>query len=335
MIETVAGVLFLGGIAASVGGVYATNRRRAWAAAEPLGLSVGLTLNLHGERDGFKIGCMLAEDRPNQHIQVDLDFRLPGNTQVRSVRGLGRMIADVVGERDVQLGNDLDPLLHIRGPLPEIRQLLTEPAVDAAIRALLAAEFQLLLEPSRLITKHAGDRYEGLAERVAQTLDLARALRDCWERPWADLVERLGLRDESTDDLRKLAGNVDGVALVVQQHKRTFAQTTLRVTAQLRTPLPLRTTLVHPAHGQGPSADLPDPILAGQVHARSDDPEALAARVCTDAVRGPLMEVVHGHPPSVVTSNRIGLLVPDSPLDPRPWVDVVLELEQALHEGAR
>ena len=100
--------------------------------------------------------------------------------------------------------------------------------------------------------------------------------------------------------------------------------------ATLGRALPEGTRVAHVASGAG-QVRLADPILDGMLSVETSDAPALAERVCDDAVRGPLLEVLHGHPGSVLTAETVTLYAPGRLRGTlQQTVDVVVELAHAL-----
>ena len=330
------GVVFLLAIAGAAGAVvYALQQRQEQSLAElrdRFGLEVvGTTpLRLTGVVAGRPVE-LRREDRGEQGatvVHIAVDFPLPPGFSMASATAADHLAERWLGRQDVQLGNELDDRLTLWGPRDDVRALLDLPAIAAQLRELLDDDVLLRFDDQGLQLHVRGVPIAVGVEAVQRALAFASALEDALARPWSELQRQLGLRDESDDRRRRLAGNVHGVPLIVQQHRPGRGDLVLRVTAQLTRPLPEATLLCHPDRGQGRSQPLGDPVL-DRLHVLGAT-EALRERLCRDEVRAPLMELLHGNPGSVLTADRIGVLLYDATLDPRPWVDRVLELERAL-----
>lgn len=326
-----AALMAMAGAAAVVG-----FSRNARAEAASAGLELGLLGQASGTVEGFAVQYRSSDNGSNpSKTTVELGFQLPElhvRTQGRSIDGVFDMLR---GRIDITLGTSFDQALHIHGAdKAAVRALLTDPAVQAAIRGVLGTFGELLITPRTVVTHQQGPLFDDVALKVNRAVALAVALRDRFEAPWKALGEAHGLTAVDTPDARVFEGEVGGASVRVEQARLAGGDVPLRVRVVLTRPLPPGTELVHIDRGKGPSAALADPILGAQVHAVSTDPDALSTRLSRDAVRGPLLEVVHGHPGSRVTSEAVELLVVPAPLDPKPAVDLALELERALREAS-
>ena len=302
----------------------------ARAAAEELQLHFDvLAWTMKGALDDFDVTCERFDGGQQTKITVNLGFQMPRGCHVRP-RGTFDGLANVVRGLDVQVGNDLDPKLDIRGSERDLKVLLNDPEVVAALDEILERDGYFWLTEDELTLIEPGNYVDDAVAWLRRSVRLPTRLRELWHEPWTSLRERLDLRDETDGAGRRLAGNAGGVPLVVQEHRHDASYPTLRVTAQLEDPLPDDTLVIHPSEGRRRRITFADPILEGHIHATSSDEDALIDRLCRDAVRGPLMDLIQGHPGSRLTSDRIGLMLPDAPLDPNGAVDLVLELEAAL-----
>jgi len=127
-------------------------------------------------------------------------------------------------------------------------------------------------------------------------------------------------------------GRVDGVQVSVQEtRKRSRYSTTVR--AALVRPLPAGTCLVRRRAKQPRprgARPLGDRMLDPMLTAISSDMPAVSARVCVQSVHAPLLEILHGHPNSKLTSSDIILRLV-GPIVGDCGTKLVAELHRALH----
>lgn len=197
---------------------------------------------------------------------------------------------------------DLTRALDIRGARPiEIADLLTHGHVHPVLVQTLATGGVLYVDGLELTLERAGHHLDHarrvLDEGVHLVQTLARARRDAW----LDLARERGL----VTDARAvhLTGLVDGIPMDVWFESGS-------VVARLQTPLPRGTLVLHADHAvpdQRTPTPLSDPVLDGRVVAYSTDPTTLRERLVHDEVRGPLLEVVHGYPGSMLTDTHVRL----------------------------
>ena len=170
----------------------------------------------------------------------------------------------------------------------------------------------------------------GAAKAALETLTrLARALRQRRARPVWSLERRMG-REPSPEPelLEELVGTIDGVELVVTLPYVDREEWKAKVVARLRTPLPNATRLFG---GSGRSTDLGDLVLdSAPLVIQTPDPQALNARIATDAVRGPLLDELCTYTDSELTTNELRIHRTEGALDIEGLVDRALELVNAL-----
>lgn len=237
-------------------------------------------------------------------------------------------LADMFGAADLQIGNGLDAQLRISAEDEAgAKELLGDPEVTRWFAAILKAEGRLELKGDQLEIRLRGRHTEQARKRLDEAVAVVRALAAVSERHWQGLVERHGLRADA--ELTELIGVIDGVDLEIRMEgdpPRTV------VRGRFHPPL---------ADGEWLAAarrDLDirfgDPILDGRLSVATPDAEALKARIATDAVRGPLLEVVMDHPDSrvegdavtLVARGRLGRRLPAA-------VDAVVALARGLSGG--
>ncbi|MBX2798295.1 MAG: hypothetical protein KTR31_11515 [Myxococcales bacterium] len=235
---------------------------------------------------------------------------------------------DAFGFTRIQLGSRLDRELRIRGAhAEEIRELLTDPEVQACLGALLTAQGGFHLRDGDLTIERCEPIGDGtrsiLEELVRLVLGLEAARRGSWEA----FAEGQGLALDW--GALRLTGEMRGVPLTIQG--LSGGPTTIR--AQLARVLPAATRVVRKESAKSGGA-LGDPVLDSLVSVQTDDLAVLRQRLCTEDVRGALLEVVHGFPGSSVRSDVVELWCPHwVGLDLHARVDLVLQLVRCLDDG--
>lgn len=243
-------------------------------------------------------------------------------------QGFFSHLADLFGQRDIQVGNAFDPLLRITAEDEEgARELLTDPDVVERLGAVLRAEGRVELQGTVLELRVRGRHTDNAQVRLDEAVGLTRALAAVVERHWQGLIDTYQLR--SNEDGSVLEGEVSGVPVQVAllaQPQRTA------VTGRLAAPFPVGTRVIAAPPGGG--AKLGDPVLDGRLSVYGDV-AGLRPLLATDAARGPLLEVLLGHPGSVLHHDRVNL-VADGRLGRRlaRALDSVVTLVRAL-DGAR
>lgn len=148
---------------------------------------------------------------------------------------------------------------------------------------------------------------------------------------WLAAAETLGLQQVGGHFYR-LVGEIDGVPVKVEGtgDLRTPRLLGLTVRATLPAPLPSETRVVHHATPPERAVRLEDPILDTMVAVSCRDPAAVRERLCLDEVRGPLLDVVHAHPGSILRSTAVELVVAREAGDPAPLIRKAVDLANAV-----
>ena len=208
-----------------------------------------------------------------------------------------------------------------------------------AILAALLFGYLMVLVPLYAVAAAFGeDRFAG---QVAGTR--TRLEWNAWCRSLNQLAERVPVSEPTWDRLRRmhslvrvagsnrrLRGEVAGCAIELSAVGRSKTGAGLKITMQLRDPLPPG-TCVRCKEGHRLSAvRFNDVVLENTVMATSRDPRRLALRLDREPVRIALLEVVHAAPGSRVTSDAIELELPGPVGDPALWLERVVALENAL-----
>jgi len=218
-------------------------------------------------------------------------------------------------------------VLRILGAYPdEIRDLLTDPEVDASLRSVLNHGGKVDLTSRSLDIRMPGKHLMQAKKHLEQATGMVHALERAGTGVWAQLASECGLAwDPKTTTMR---GSIDGVRLESSLSTKPKRETT--ITAWFSPSLPQGTRIRHIALGA--DHKLGDPILDGMVSVRTTEPEQLAERIANDKVRGLLLEVVHGYQGSVVDVDSIILKAPGRLLKSLPTaLQSVVELSKALH----
>ncbi len=284
-------------------------RTRRWeqanARAQLIGLSADAKLHFVGERRGVPIRRRSVDHSGNNdtrdwwtHTKLTLSAPVPWHLSVRPKKFLDK-IGEWVGVKDVELGIRLDSKIWVRFASQSLwhgKTLLTRPEVVAAMEAVDAEEIYFRINGSYVELRFRGRHLSAGDRGVDVGVALALALNAVMEEDWAALAEE-GLRWKS--EVYGLEGHLRGRALdVVCDGKETA------LTVWLPTPLPTETTIGRKDALKG-THGFDDAILDRMLHVHSDDVEAVRERLCTDEVRGRLLELVHGYPGSWLLTDRL------------------------------
>lgn len=311
-------------------------RRQAYrAAAAELGLEADAQGSFVGAWDGVPVRRR-SVDRGGKNAtdwwtvtEYQLAAALPGHLAVHP-RGLLEQLSEAFGARDVEVGSPLDRALWVRvaaGQHDEARALLCDPAVLDRLEALRQTDAQWELEDAALTVSFRGRHDQVGARGLRLGAEVARAVDRLLVPPWRELARDLG--SELHPAAPRLAGHHGGVPVRVEVRLRKGAPTTWLL-AWFAPTLPDGTRVMHRAR-LSRGRELGDPILDPMLRAESADLGELGRRLGQDAVRGPLLEVLHGFPGSSLRHDRVMLRVPGraGPALPRR-VRLVTELASAL-----
>ena len=166
---------------------------------------------------------------------------------------------------------------------------------------------------------------------VAQAMALFEELRDAEFPFWYQPREGWTLRMDSTGHWPRLSRQVDG-RLVIANLEWVQGALRTRIMA-LIPPQAGRFTLVHPEHAQGAKVEVRNPIVDTLLHA-SGDTQALHALLEDPRTVEAIMAIVHGHPGSRLTQDRIELIAAgDLGKDLPQAMDEVVQAAQAIAAG--
>ena len=284
---------------------------RVLAAAERTQLDVEHGDQLAGERYGISVRQRYESTNPGfesdwvTHTSASLPRPLPPGFSVSTATYFNHA-AGLMGSPDIQLGNDLDDALFIRGPhAREVVELLTEPAVDALLRQIVTTSTRLDI-PRRFVELHTdGDQVDHAEVYLDLAANLANTLSKVMDEPWDTLVAEHNLT--FTEDGNGIIGTILGQSITAEFVNKPVRKTV--ITAHLIRPLPERTYIRHPDHGNHTDS-IGDPILDSMLAISTSNAGVLADRLSKDDIRGLLLEVVHAHPGSTVTASTITFFAP-------------------------
>ena len=310
------------------------DRRDVSAIAEALGLTIEGEDELVGTHDGVLVRVYSKDHGGSSdvawwtHVRCTILSELPPEMVVANQGFFGHM-SDMFGAKDIQLGNDLDPVLRIGGlHEAEIRELLNSRTVNARLTDLLEASGRIELSGRSLEIRTRGSHLDNTAGPLRLATSLVNGLHDAGDGQWRRFAEEHELRRFA--DTGVIEGRIDGVKLRIELRypDRPHRQTV--VAAGFRPTLPDETKIQHNRFDVG-DTKLGDPILDGMISVHTSDPAALAARISSDEVRGALLEVVHGYQGSVLTADGVHLVHDGRLLSELPKaVDAVVALVKAL-----
>ncbi len=295
--------------------------------ADEFGLRVQGQKLLVGSFDD--VGVRVRDDGDGTVVGSTLLSEPPPGLIVRSEIG-AVAVAHALGVKGLSLDHPLDPKLYIRGDFPaEVRELLTQPSLLSCLSELIDAGSQVNLEEGTLEVRSPHGAYlDSLGESLRRATQLARALDQAGDGMWRQAASMYHLSGDAT---HKLRGTVDGFPVRVQlQHADKPERKTVLSTSFSHL-LPADTMIKHASYAVG-RAELGDPVLNALLSVKTSDPDALAARICSEHVRGALLEVVHGYEGSFVTATEIHLISPGRLLQRLPHaLDSVVALARALN----
>lgn len=185
------------------------------------------------------------------------------------------------------------------------------------VRAFLIEQGARLRPPHVLFNAPAA--LDGVSA-VDRALEIADQAAQLFDDPLQKLVE-LGHVARRGDGW---GAGVEGVPIAI-----TGRFPRIEMTASLRTSLPDGTLVVHADHGIVDKR-LGDPVLDPLLTVQGPDLPALKDRLATEDVRGPLLDVLHGAPGSVLEATRVVCRPPSPLLDPKDWLEKVARLIHAL-----
>ncbi len=209
----------------------------------------------------------------------------------------------------------------------DITTYMRSEEIEQRVRA--HAEFNLRMQGGNLLLSRSG-RLKKRAKALAAAQPLSDALGQRWRARSAEL-ETLGFKPSG--EAGRWFGVLDGAPIEVHETRKKSSYTTF-IRSKLERPLPEGTRISRqqkkhrPVKGAQPLGDM---MIDTMLVVVSSDIAAVAKRVCHDAARAPLIEVVHGHSRSKVDSNGI-VLRRRGPIVGDSGTRLVAELYNALHQ---
>ena len=306
-------------------------QKRSRVAAK-LGLEVSWGAGLTGDYRGHPVHLWNSHHMGRSVARVTLEELLLPGMLVMSDVGDGRQLTDLGPLPSQTRKTFLGGQVVVWGPAAPMTVLLEHPLVVEVLQDLLAKDIWFTWVKDKISVYQKGNYLVDSAERLHHVVRLFEAFETVWRAPWRAVARERELRVEGDPERPSLAGVVDGVPVVVRLQRDEHGALLLRAVAQLRAPLPDGVRIQHQNEGTLRDVQLGDMILDQLLFIQAPETANLAQRLNQDAVRGPLLEALHGHPGSVLTSDRIGVLVRDRVQDPDYALKLVLAVEGALNE---
>ncbi|GEM_PF-5774299 len=236
-------------------------------------------------------------------------------------------LSNIFGPDDLQIRDPLlDRQLAIHCEVPSAaRWMLRDVHVAGSLAMLLDGPMDVTVEGRSVRLRFAGDDRTALNALAEEAAGLAGHLAEAYAAPLRALAEG-GLELALDEHGARLSGQLDGrevgVRLGAGEHEAEVVVHTARLPGGLEA-----------RKGSG-GLRLPDPVLdsALEVTVDPDGEEAALALLGAEGVRGPLLEVLHGHPGSELAGDRVVLRAGDLEPDAlQRLVDVAVELAEALN----
>ncbi len=216
---------------------------------------------------------------------------------------------------------------RVVGPQPVLKRLLGESQRREQLRA--SRRFGDVAFNCDLVQADAAGSMIELAQWGRAVLDLACFLDQRWGARGEELTE-MGLVQEEG----RWVGTIGTIHVVVDEHQPRRGVYRSVVHTRLTPSLPRRTRVQRRELEHGEEDVLGDLILDSLLVSRTRDRRELAKRLGHDSVRGPLLEVVHGHPGSRVERHWVHLHVDGSLCGLTPSVRLAVELAEELQRSA-
>ncbi len=176
-------------------------------------------------------------------------------------------------------------------------------ALDRARRDGLLLE----LEGRSLQVDQPGGGEEDVAERLQLALDVARDLERAALAPWNTVAETYGLTVSLPGGGEVLLEGDLHLGLLRARSLPREQELHTEVRLQFRQPLATPLRVIAADHADAPGIRLGDPVLDGHITAHGADPEAIRRLLRREALRGPLLAILHAHPGSVLTQEALVL----------------------------
>ena len=365
----VAGIVFGVGLGGTVLAAAALNQSWQWrqrrvldAVAERLGGTVrregiltGWALVLH--RPGLGRVCLHhrvdRSDAPDRSMRLEIEIpRLLPSLRVVPAAGHGVRRVGALARPFTTGHLSFDQRFEAALEGPPTAEALVDATLGALIMGLWEAggevDVELALRPSLdhgltvASIGHTGWLLDPdtLAAFLERGIAFAESLMRRWDLPWLALAGHLGLEPAPAEPklIRGLQGHVEGHRVEIFEVMGHPMHRTLISVAVDSIP-GLRIVLQDRAEDEGWLRHrhlTTNPVLDMLVAVRSEPPwqPLLQALMAEDTVTELLLSVVHGHPGSLVTHQRVVLLVPGAPQESLgALVAQALALARALRSG--
>ena len=285
--------------------------------AQRLRLRIDSKQHLVGRKRRMEV--RLIENVGSWHVSVSPSCLMPVNTHMR---------CEVDGEA-VRWD-------YLDGPRTDLVWLMQDEQVVEASRRLASRGFDVQVRGSDVVMYSESRNIDAALEGA---LDLAAAIAARRLQSVRALVDRLEVdadrfvRPDRLDGpgLIRLVADVDDrpIEIVMPWLDRGVWRASVKAT--LCTPLPPGTYMAGVTEEGEPSVELGDLIVdSSPVVVQTSDPAALRERICTDGVRGPLLDAICANVGSQVTATCIQVEIAEGALDIDGAVSNVLDLIEGL-----
>lgn len=303
----------------------------ATLAAEPRGArnelertarSMGLRADASGLRGAIE-GVPLHCEPPTRHygwrVRATLACRFPEGVHASTLPGQGQ-----------PMPFHEDDVIFVEGPWTDLQRLLQHPAVQKALLEAFVPGNRIEIGDALRLTAPA-TAAQPIQEMVLCAVVLARALDGVWGELVAEVARTVGVDPARFEDVSQVEAQVEGIRMRVSRPVPGIHGTwELRWIAWLPEPLPQGTRIVAQQGSAGPDVLVNDPIIDKALRLSGDGIGSIRDRICDDAVRGLLLDVLCGHPGSVIHSDRIDWRIGDGALAPGARLRDVLRLVRVL-----
>lgn len=270
---------------------------------------------LTGEIDGFDLKIEIWDEpqgktsRRVTRMTARIPGLLPADLRLQ-VEGVGWKLLGGLGLKDLQVGDErIDDALRITSSDPAAAlAALRNPEVGTAFRSVLGDDLRVTLEGRELKILQVGVADREIGQRYDRLLVLARAVDGALVAPWRRMAAAHGLSLKADDRRVRVDGEWAGMALTASAGRWSggASRTSVRVRVPAELPRDLWIVRRDEAAPEG-CLDLPDPVIGHLLCVRCPRPELVPALLDDDELRTLLLEVVHGHPGSVIQNDTVTL----------------------------
>lgn len=252
-------------------------------------------------------------------LYSQLDISLPPQLRLPRLRlsapegwltGLGKAL----GMQDIELGDsEFDALFLVKGqPAPRVQEVLDEPARKAAtqLHDLVTCQSLEVLHDRgevRIRKRHWYERASAWISYIDDAVVLVSALCASADRWWLDAAAELGLEPGHRDALGSLT--LEGVLEDVAVHAQVEEDSDYLTRIDAAAPSPFSAWHKDHAPRRVQAFHTGNPVVDHMLVIQTDQPEATRSLLADEALVQSLLEVVHGHPGSVVHADGVVLRV--------------------------